>query len=73
MKATTSDIGFAIRDFLEGMYISAFTPDGVEGYREAPRQFSIDFIDVSDPSNPRVFLGNGQIFSVRIFSDYAPE
>jgi len=69
MKANTRDIGFAIRDFLEDLDISAFTPDGVEGYREKPRAHNIQFVDVSDPNNPKIFLTNGQIFTVRIFAE----
>lgn len=68
-QTNTRDIGFAIRDFLEGMDISAFTPDGVEGYREKPRAHNIEFIDVSDPNNLKIYLDNRQIFIVRILAE----
>jgi hypothetical protein len=63
-RFTTRDIGLAIRDFLEGSDIHAFTgPDDTQSEDVE----EVDFVDVSDASNPVLFLTNGQEFQVRIF------
>lgn len=61
MQLTTRDIGLALRDHFEDHDVCHFHDD-----REGERQ-KVDFIDVSDPNNPVVFIDNGQKFQVRIF------
>lgn len=61
MQILTSDIGFAIRDLLDGKSVEAVSSDGCETFA-----FPIDFIDDSDPDNPTIVMANGQRFIVRI-------
>lgn len=64
----TRDIGIAIRDFMEGNNMSHFEEKdgeltfGLDDYAE------VKFVDISDPDNPTIHLGNGQQFICRIFA-----
>jgi hypothetical protein len=60
---TTDDLGLAIRDFLENRDICHFDPEGLE---TGDKQ-KVDFIDVSDASNPVVMIDSGIVFQIRIF------
>jgi hypothetical protein len=65
---TTRDLGIAIRDHIEEHRITHFRGDLLETELAG----EIAGVDVSDPSNLRVHLDNGQSFRVRIFSEGAP-
>lgn len=67
-KLTTEDIGFAIRDAIESKTWSSFTRDAVEGLRETPNAFEVEFVDVSDPHNPIILTSTNQEFQIRIFA-----
>jgi hypothetical protein len=71
MRATTRDIGFAIRDFLEAQTISNFAddPDHECELVENESAHHIAFVDVSDVHNPLIHLEDGQKFRVRIFAE----
>ena len=62
-RATTRDVGLAIRDLLEGQWISVLIKD-VE--HQAARK--VHFVDVSDANNPVFHLDNGQQFILRIIA-----
>jgi hypothetical protein len=62
---TTDDIGIAIRDFLEHHNICHIDP---ETLTESNVQY-VNFVDVSDPSNPLVHMEDGAQFRVRIFRE----
>ena len=62
---TTSDIGFAIRDFCEGYAISHFDSAGDE-FTEYTGFDTIDKVDVSDVDNPIFHMESGAVFTVRI-------
>ena len=66
-KATTRDLGLAIRDFLDDQYFHVLeeTDDGLE---ESGDMRKIVSIDVSDPNNLKIKLDNGQAFVVRILA-----
>lgn len=57
-----SDLGLAIRDFLEGRSFFAFGPDMEQTETDA----QIDCVDVSDAAAPTVQLDNGSQFQIRI-------
>lgn len=61
---TTSDIGFAIRDFLEDRVINHIDRDTTETF-EGPE---CEYVDVFNPDNPVILMSNGQQFQVRIFA-----
>lgn len=63
LAVATSDLGLAIRDFLEGQEFAIFEGDTDTGVRA-----DVEFIDVSDPHNPIIHLANGQAFRVTIVS-----
>ena len=67
-KATTKDLGIAIRDFLEEKMFSHFIEKNGELIDDDHPCFPIDHIDVSDASTPIVHLENGQQFIIRIFA-----
>lgn len=69
VKATTRDIGLAIRDFLEGSDFFAYEDGDATGELWAKTQRNVDVIDVSDPNNLHVVLDNGQVFRVSIFAE----
>ncbi len=60
-RTLTSDIGFAIRDYLEGNAISHI--DGVTEYGGAD---AIATVDISDANNPVLFMESGAQFTIRI-------
>jgi hypothetical protein len=60
-QTTTSDLGFAIRDFCEGFYISHFFEKTEHGCAD-----NIDFIDASDANNLIFYMQSGAVFTVRI-------
>ena len=64
VQATTRDIGFAIRDFLEDQTISNFAddPDCEGELTENDSAHHIAHVDVSDVHNPLIHLDNGQKF-----------
>jgi hypothetical protein len=62
---TTDDIGIAIRDFLEHHDIYHIDP---ETLTESNVQ-CVDFVDVSNPSNPLVYLEDGAKFRIHIFRE----
>jgi len=66
-RLTTTDIGFAIRDFLETRAVSKFIDRG-DHWHEESQAAEIESVDVSDPDNPLVYLDNGQVFRIRIFA-----
>jgi len=57
----TSDIGFAIRDLVEGMDISH-----VDAGEETEMSDRVLAIDISDADNPVFRMENGAQFSIRI-------
>lgn len=60
-ETLTSDLGLAIRDYLEGNAIS-HVDDGTEkGDADA-----VSFVDVSDPNNPVFQMENGAVFKVMV-------
>lgn len=65
MQFTTMDLGFAIRDFIEGQTFEYFN-DASELMEGVER---IEVVDCSDANNLRVTLANGQAFTVRIIAD----
>ncbi len=62
MRLLTSDVGFAIRDHLDGKTVQAVSSDGCE-----TEDHPIDVIDDDDPNN-LVVAANGQRFTVRIIA-----
>ena len=64
-QTTTRDIGFAIRDFCDGMPISHFDCDN-DDLIEHTGFDCIDAIDVSDVDNPIFRMESGAVFTVRI-------
>lgn len=70
-KASTRDLGIAIRDFLEGMPFEIFAEGSDHPAKNVNGSIvtrAVEFIDVSDPNNPVVQLDNGQLFEIRIFA-----
>lgn len=65
MKLNPRDIGFAIRDHLEGHAVTAFVEDK-DGDLTEDGQTTVDFVDISDPDSLIVYVNNGQRFGVRI-------
>lgn len=68
MAATTKDVGIFIRDMCEGRAIDVQDWEGDGPADGEQEQHHIDVIDVSDASNPIVFLDNGQRFQICIFA-----
>jgi hypothetical protein len=70
IKATTRDLGFAIRDFIEGYDFHHYEEvvDESGELQESEETFEIANVDVSDPNNLNIRLDNGQTFVVRIFA-----
>lgn len=56
----TSDLGIAIRDFIEGERFIQFS----SGKHDVKSK--IEFVDVSDPHNPVVHCDTGEVFTIRI-------
>jgi hypothetical protein len=71
MKATTRDIGLALRDALEHLTHITVWRDDECGDDEAKDRVEIWNVDVSDPDNPILDLANGQSFTIRIFASKA--
>lgn len=67
-RATTRDLGLAIRDFLEGRDFLEYGYGGDGDLVETGKTYQVQFIDVSDANNPRFHLDNGQTFVVRIIA-----
>ena len=59
---TTRDIGLAIRDFMEARELKQFDDDQEIGAD------IVEFIDVSDPHNPVIYMDSGQTFTVRVIA-----
>ena len=62
----TKDIGILIRDRIEGDSACAHDWDGPSV--EVITEHEIDFVDVSDASNPIIHVSNGQKFIIRIIA-----
>ena len=67
IKASTRDIGVAIRDFLEGSDFHVYEDNDATGELRAKARRNVDVINISDPNNLVVVLDNGQVFRVSIF------
>lgn len=63
MQITTRDIGLNLRDELDGAQITIYEDD-----KAVSRDHFVELIDVSDPHNPKLFLSNGQTFTIRIIA-----
>lgn len=63
MKLTTRDIGYALRDHLDDKTVPA--SDG-EGEILTDDYAKVSHIDISDASNPLIYLENGQAFALKI-------
>lgn len=61
VHTTTRDLGFALRDHLEGKKVCHLQDD-----RETGWSADVDHVDISDASNPIVYMTNGRSFQVRI-------
>lgn len=61
-QTNTRDIGLAFRDFMEGQRLKRY--DDTEEVGEDV----VEFVDVSDPSNPICYMADGATFTVRIFA-----
>ncbi len=70
IKATTRDLGLAIRDFLDDREFYHFEEGADESseLHESEETFEIADVDVSDPNNLKIRLDNGQSFLVRIIA-----
>lgn len=70
VNLNTRDIGFLIRDMVEGYKgIIAFVPEADDDeLDEKSTDIDCQFIDVSDPHNPKIHLSNGQVFTIRIIA-----
>lgn len=66
-KATTRDVGLAIRDFLEGQDFQIYAEDK-DGTLLHGGDAAAEIVDASDPNNLNVVLDNGQTFTVRIIA-----
>lgn len=62
-QTTTTDIGFAIRDFLENRLIDRFDDEAevIDGAADRVEQ-----VDVSDADNLLFHMESGAVFTVRI-------
>ena len=67
-KATTRDLGFAIRDFLDDREFYHFEENADGDPIESEETLEIADVDVSDPDNLKIRLANGQTIVVRIIA-----
>lgn len=65
MKITTHALGFALRDHFERKTVTALDEASAETDQD---QTEVSYIDISDASNPLIFLDNGQAFKIIILS-----
>jgi hypothetical protein len=72
-KTTTEDIGYAIRDALEGtsiVHIDIIAEDRNDPIAmETANAGEIELIEISDINNPVFHLASGRRFRVRIFAE----
>jgi hypothetical protein len=67
-KATTRDLGFAIRDFLDDREFYHLEENADGDLIESEETFEIADVDVSDPDNLKIRIAYGQTFVVRIIA-----
>jgi hypothetical protein len=71
-KTTTEDMGYAIRDALEGtsiIHIDIIAKDREDPVVETANIDEIELIEISDINNPVFQLASGRRFRVRIFAE----
>ena len=69
IQAQTRDLGFAIRDFIEGGDFFVLEDGDASGELWAKARRDVAVVDVTDPNNILIVLDNGQRFRCRISAE----